>query len=176
MLLLSSIILENPGSAWRNHTFHLNANAAVMVLIFIFINFILNAHMECSGPETAYHHSVKKPNNDLGSPHSDSLPWGDPTKDRRNILHTQGRYHRWGTERKMDFLFCKYRRRRQLLHPSLSKGGGETFALQRKMKKVPGSYSNLFEYKCIFPRTSYISNLYDLEMSTRSLASFFLKM
>ena len=30
MLLLSSIILEDPVSALKNHTFHLNANAAMM--------------------------------------------------------------------------------------------------------------------------------------------------
>ena len=77
----------------------------------------------------------------------------------------------------MDFLFCKYRRKGQLPLPSLSKGGSEIFTLWKQNEKDTGLLLNLLkQYKFIFPRTRYAPNFYDLEMSPRPLALFFLEM
>lgn len=92
MLLLSSIILEDPVSALKKSHISFECKCSyddsswkqlvcVGLLIFIFINFILNAHMECSGSETAYHYSVKKqimtlvPHTPILSP---GVMWGKP--------------------------------------------------------------------------------------------------
>lgn len=93
--------------------------------------------MEYSGSETAYHYLVKKQIMTSSSPSPDSYPWGATMKVRSNLLHRQG-CMTGEEQRKMDFLFFKYRRKRQILPPSLSKGGSETFALWRQNKKDLG--------------------------------------
>lgn len=138
------------------------------VLIFIFNNFILNAHMQCSGAEIACCYSVKKQIIMTSVSHTLILNPG-VTQRKPGEIYTCKFCVTGEEQRKMDFLFFKYKRKRQLPLLSLSKGGSEHFALGDKMKKILGLYSNLFGNKFIFVRTSYVSNFHDLEMSPRSL-------
>lgn len=169
MLLVSSIILENPVSALKKSHISFECKCrydnsswkqsiCVGFLIFIFINLILNAHMECSGSETAYHYSVKKQIMTL-APHtpvlSPGVTWGKPGQ-----ISCTCKFCTTGEKQREQWVFPSSSTGEKSSSPLLPswKEGFETFALWRKMKRILGSYSNLSEHKCIFPRIRYILN------------------